>query len=200
MADHKTIAIYNEKAQDYAKMVSKGAPDASLLAFMEALPPGGRALDLGCGPGNASAIMRDAGFVPDAVDASPSMIALAKEKFGLEGRVATFDDLSGDAIYDGVWANFSLLHAPRAELPRHFEAIAKALRPGGIFHIGMKTGTDVKRDRLGRQYTYVTVPELHGLFEDAGFAVMAEKTGEEAGFDGVIAPWVVMLAKKTADA
>ena len=200
MADAKTIAIYDTKAQAYAEMVSRDAPDAALQVFMDALPPGGRVLDLGCGPGKSSAMMRDAGFVPDPVDASAGMVALAQEKYGLEARLATFDALTGEAIYDGVWANFSLLHAPRADLPRHFAAISHALRPRGIFHVGMKTGTDAKRDGLGRKYTYVTVPELRGLLEDAGFAVITEKTGAEAGFDGVVAPWVVMLAKKNADA
>lgn len=200
MTDEKTIAIYDEKAQDYAEMVSSDSPDASLRAFMEAIPTGGRVLDLGCGPGNASAMMRDAGLLPDAVDASPGMVALAQEKYNLPARVMTFDELTGEGIYDGVWANFSLLHAPRADLPRHFAAIARALNPDGIFHIGMKTGADAKRDRLGRKYTYVTIPELKELFTTAGFTVITEKTGEDAGLDGVVAPWVVMLARKTNDA
>ncbi len=196
MADDKTIAIYDEKAQEYAELVSRGTPDAALQAFIDAVPPGGRVLDLGCGPGNSAAMMRDAGLQAEAVDASPGMVALARETYGLDARVATFDDLSGTAIYDGVWANFSLLHAPREDLPKHFDAIAEALRPGGVFHIGMKTGADMARDSIGRQYTYVTVEELHGLFSNAGFEVIKETTGEGVGLDGSVAPWVVMLTKK----
>lgn len=200
MADAQTIAVYDDKVGEYADVVSRTAPDRHLQAFIDALPVGGHALDLGCGPGNSAAMMRDAGLVPDAVDASQGMIDHAIATYDLPARVMTFDALTAEATYDGVWANFSLLHAPRADLPRHFAAIATALKPGGVFHIGMKTGTAEQRDTIGRQYTYVTVEELRDLFSGAGFIVLTEATGEGKGLEGTVAPWVVMLARKDPDA
>ena len=200
MADERTIAVYNAKAGDYARMVDAGGPDQTLRDFIAALPAGARVLDLGCGPGGASAHMRAAGLDPDPVDASPAMIALAKERFGLEGRLATFDEIEGDAIYDGIWANFSLLHAARADLPRHFAALARALRPGGLFHVGLKTGTGEARDAIDRLYTYVTVEELHRLFADAGLTVLSTREGSEKGLAGTDDPFVLCLARKPADA
>lgn len=200
MADARTIAVYDAKAADYAGLVDSGGPDKTLLDFISTLSKGARVLDLGCGPGGASAHMRDAGLDPDPVDASPAMIALAKERFGLEARLATFDDISGEVLYDAVWANFSLLHAARADLPRLFEALTRALRPGGVFHVGLKIGTGEARDAIDRLYTYVTVEELHGLLTNAGLAVLSTREGSEKGLAGTDDPCVLCLARKPADA
>ena len=196
MADERTIAVYNKKAADYAKLVERETPDADLRAFMAALPPAGDVLDLGCGPGQSSAFLRDAGFRPDPVDASPGMVAAARDTHGLEARLATFEDINGEAIYDGIWANFSLLHAPRADLPRLIGALALALKPQGVFHIGMKTGEGAHRDGIDRLYTYVTTEELAGLLSDAGLSVLAVREGEEAGLSGEVAPFVIMRTRK----
>lgn len=200
MADARTIAVYNAKAKDYAQMVDAGGPDQTLRDFIAALPKGAKVLDLGCGPGGASAHMRAAGLDPDPVDASPAMIALARERFDLPARLGTFDEIEGEALYDAVWANFSLLHAPRADLPRHFASLARALRLGGLFHVGLKTGTGMARDAIDRLYTYVTVEELHRLFADAGLTVLSTREGSEKGLAGTDDPFVLCLARKPADA
>ena len=132
----------------------------------------------------------------DAWDASSEMAALAREQFGLEVRIATFDELDADAVYDGIYANFSLLHAPRSEMPGHLDRIAKALTAHGLLHIGLKTGVGERRDSLGRFYAYYEESELAGLLDTAGFEILSRATGTEAGLDGVEAPWIVVRARK----
>lgn len=200
MSDAQTLAVYEARAEDYARMVETAAPQKSLLRFMQALPPGARVLDLGCGPGGDSAHLRAAGFDPDPVDASGAMVQLACDRFGLPARQATFDDLTAKACYDGVWASFSLLHAARADLPRHVAAIARALRPGGSLGVGMKLGAGEGRDTLGRFYTYISVPELARLLTTAGLRVMETEKGMGAGLAGTLDPFVVMMARKDKDA
>lgn len=197
MTDRETIATYNAKAADYADLVASDAPDTSLQSFIDLMPKGGRVLDLGCGPGAASAHMRDAGLVPDPVDASQGMIDIATTKFGLDARLGTFDDISGQAIYAGVWANFSLLHADREELPRYLQMLHRAMQPNGTLHIGMKTGEGMDRDAINRRYTYVTVEELKHLITDAGFTVNYTKEGVERGMAGTMDPFVIMRGIKT---
>jgi hypothetical protein len=126
------------------------------------------------------------------------MIALARERYDLPARLGTFDDISGTAVYDGVWANFSLLHAARDDLPRYFQALAAAIKPDGIIHVGMKTGDGTKRDALDRLYTFVTAPELYQLLEDAGFTVIHTKEGKERGMAGTLDPFVIMRGRKNA--
>ncbi|MCK0096896.1 class I SAM-dependent methyltransferase [Yoonia sp. F2084L] len=197
MADKETIATYNAKAADYANLVASDAPDTSLQSFIDLMPKGGRVLDLGCGPGAASAHMRDAGLVPDPVDASEGMINIATEKFGLDARLGTFEDISGESIYAGVWANFSLLHAAREDLPRYVQMLHRATQPNGILHIGMKTGEGTDRDAINRRYTYVTVDELKRLITDAGFTVSYTKEGVERGMAGTMDPFVIMRGVKS---
>jgi SAM-dependent methyltransferase len=194
MSDARTIAVYDARAQTYSDLVSRTTPDADLQAFLDAMPEGGRALDLGCGPGNSAAMMHDAGLEVEAWDASAQMVQLARKAAGVTVRKATFDALDAVDVYDGVWANFSLLHAPKPDMPRHLAAIRQAVKPGGLFHIGLKTGQDTARDRLGRIYAYYTVPEITALIEAAGFTPRRIREGVDTGLSGEMAPFVVILS------
>lgn len=196
MVDAKTIATYDARAGDYVKLTQQSVPDAALQSFIDMMPTGARVLDLGCGPAMASVHMRRAGLVPDPVDASPGMVALANETHDINARLSTFDDINVVEFYDGIWANFSLLHAPRGDLPGHLAALFRALKSGGIFHIGMKTGEGSARDGIDRLYTYVTVAELADLLHAAGFRVLHTTEGAERGLAGTIDPFVIMQARK----
>ncbi|QUJ75768.1 class I SAM-dependent methyltransferase [Sulfitobacter albidus] len=190
--DDETLRVYATRTADYAKFAQ--IEDPHLATFIARLKPGAQVLDLGCGPGHAAAAMADAGLHPAATDAVAEMVALAARHPGVTARQMTFDQIAGEDLYDGIWANFSLLHAARADLPRHLSALHRALRPGGAFHIGMKTGTGTQRDAIGRRYTYVTEAELRGLLADAGFTVTAATTGRDKGLDGTYADWITLAA------
>jgi len=198
MADRETLRVYGDRAADYADMVTQMAPDRHLQSFIDAVPRGGKVMDLGCGHGRSTALMIDAGLNAEALDASPEFAEIARKKFGVEVEVAGFETLNTKGEFDGVFANFSLLHAPKADMPGHLARIARALRPDGIFHIGLKTGEGEQRDTLGRFYAYYSDVEVTGLLEDAGFSVISRDFGAEKGLDGVVAPWIVLLARKTA--
>jgi SAM-dependent methyltransferase len=199
VSDRETLNVYDARANDYADLIGEAAaPKDQLESFLTSLPQQGNVLDLGCGPGLAAADFADAGHNVTATDASAAMIKLAARHAGVTTRQETFDEIRGDAIYDGVWANFSLLHAERADLPRHIQAIATALRPGGVFHIGMKTGESTERDALGRRYTFVSKIELENLLGDVGLTPFAHWTGSDVGFAGTVDPWIVMQARKDA--
>jgi trans-aconitate methyltransferase len=194
MVDAKTIEIYNAKADEYVEFVSKTIPDQDLRAFMEALPQGGIALDLGCGPGNTAAMLQDAGFTVDATDASEKMVEMARDKFSVQAKVATFDDLSAENHYDGIWANFSLLHAQKSDMPKHLAAIHKALKSDGHFHIGLKLGVGEQRDKIDRMYAYYEEAELKDLLKNAGFTVISTRLGKEAGLAGSVDPYIIITA------
>ncbi len=197
MSDRETLDVYEARADDYADLIGEAAaPKAQLESFLAALPEGADVLDLGCGPGLAAAHFADFGHTVTATDASAAMIELAARHPGVTTRRETFDEINGEAIYDGVWANFSLLHAERVDLPRHLQAIATALRAGSVFHIGMKTGESTERDALGRRYTFVTQTELQELLHDVGLTPFVHWTGSDVGFAGTVDPWIVMQAKK----
>ena len=193
MSDAETLAIYDAKATEYAKLTASAAREPDLLRFINLMPTGGHVLDLGCGPGGHAATMADAGLQIDAWDASSEMVALAGQTPGVTARQASFDDLDAQAHYHGIWANFSLLHADPDRFDTH---LLQALTPGGYFHIGMKTGTGTHRDPLGRRYTYVTAASLTASLAAVGLGPVAQNTGEDLGLDGVMAEWITVLSRK----
>ena len=196
MSDEKTIAIYDEQVENYAGLVSDGKTNPVLQGFIKSLPKNGHVLDLGCGTGNSSVLMRNHGLHVDPVDASREMINHANKNYNIDARQATFDDLKAVNSYDGIWANFSLLHAPTEDFPRHLKAIHTALTPNGIFHIAMKLGNGMLRDSIGRMYSYYSEEELITHLENTGFIVLDKTFGEEPGLSGEIAPWITILSKR----
>ncbi len=196
MSDSETLKVYAYKAAEYADMTdASNAVDPILHAFIAAVGAGGRVLDLGCGPGASAAQMARAGLEVDAYDAVPQMVAMAAKHAGVNARQAGFHDVQGTAVYDGIWANFSLLHASRSEMPDHLARIARALKKGGVFHIAVKTGTGSQRDALGRLYTYYTEGELDALLQAAGLTVTDRQTGEGKGLAGDSAQWIALTAR-----
>jgi SAM-dependent methyltransferase len=169
MTDTKTISYYDASVDAYIDMVSRETPDADLQSFIDTVPAGGTVLDLGCGPGNSAAMMQAAGLIAYATDASAEMVRAARERFQVNATQARFDELDAVAKYDGIWANFSLLHAPRAEMPANLKRIHTALKAGGYLHLGLKIGDGEKRDKLGRNYTYYQPEELKILLIAATF-------------------------------
>ncbi|WP_187429067.1 bifunctional 2-polyprenyl-6-hydroxyphenol methylase/3-demethylubiquinol 3-O-methyltransferase UbiG [Roseobacter fucihabitans] len=194
MSDAETLKVYAEKAGAYVAMTKTAGLDPRVASFIARLPARAHVLDLGCGPGQEAGAMAAAGMQVTAYDAVPEMVALAAAHPGVSAYQATFEDITGADIYDGVWANFSLLHAPRADMPRHLAQIAMALKPGGLFHIALKSGTGSKRDRMGRFYSYYTDSELTGLLQEAGFTVTDLAAGEGKGLDGAVSPWISLTA------
>ena len=193
MTDTETLAVYDAQAEEYAALTD-AHDNPCLTAFLEMLPPKARVLDLGCGPGASAELMARAGCIVTATDASSEMVRLAAQRPGVTAHQATFDQITGTDCYDAIWANFSLLHAKRSALPDHLTALRTALVPGGVFFIGMKTGTGGKRDPIGRHYEYYSHDALNSLLSDAGFTPGTHWAGEDKGLDGVMAKWVAILA------
>ncbi|MDW4500505.1 class I SAM-dependent methyltransferase [Sulfitobacter sp. D35] len=193
MSDRQTLQVYAEKAEDYAQMAAD-LDDPRLDAFIADLPEDARVLDLGCGPGREAGRMADAGFRVTAVDAVPEMVEMAARHPGVTAKEMHFADLADVDLYDGVWANFSLLHAPRADMPRHLAAIKRALKPGGRFHLALKTGAGSQRDGLSRLYTYFAEDELRGLLAAAGLTWTGSETGRSAGLSGEMSDRIAVTA------
>ena len=195
MADKETLRVYDAKAADYAKPIDSDTKENPYLErFIARLPTGGRVLDLGCGPGLAATRMANAGLQVDAMDGSAEMVAMAAQHDGVTAWQATFDQITGTDIYDGIWANFCLLHASKEAMPHHLAAMVTALKPGGAFHIGMKLGSGSQRDAIGRLYSYYSEPELIALLGAAGLTAGETDHGRTVGLDGTEADWIVVAA------
>ena len=202
-ADPETMRVYAERAEAYAERITRMEPDADLRAFIAAVRHQGLVLDWGCGPGNSAAMMAAADLRVEATDASPEMARLGRE-LGVKVTVEPFEALRPRPKFDGVWANFSLLHAPRDRVPALIALAADALVPGGVLHLGMKDvpedGRREGRDPLGRLFSYWSEEELAAACRAAGLEPAAARHGEGPGLDGRVEPYVIMLARKPAPA
>ena len=196
MSDDETLAVYAARADDYAAL-TVAAPGAALKRFAAALPPNARVLDLGCGPGACAGYLASHGHDVLAWDATPEMVALAARQSGVRAERKVFDDLPSVRELDGVWANFSLLHAPRGAMPRHLADIAAALKPDGVFHLGTKLGEGERRDALGRFYTFYSEDELTDLLRAAGLEPTWMRKGREKGLAGTIDPFILLQGMRT---
>ena len=136
MSDVRTVNAYTSRVTDYLDIPLAPEQLAARQAFADAVGSGGYVLDLGAGPGSDSLHLMQRGLKVRALDATPAFVEHAKGK-GVDAHLGTFDDVTETADYDGVYASFSLLHAPRADFPRHLRAIHRALKPDGHFFLGM---------------------------------------------------------------
>jgi SAM-dependent methyltransferase len=157
---------------------------------------GARVLELGCGGGQDSAQMAARGFVVDATDGTPAMVAKANECFGLAARVMEFDELDADAAYDAVWAHASLLHCPRAMLPDVLTRIRRALVPGGWHFASYKLGEAEGRDLLGRLHNFPPPEWLISTYEAAGFMILAREVYAGKASDGTQRDWIDLTLRK----
>lgn len=188
-----TIAIYDAQAGAYAARNAELFELPQAQAFAASLPTQALILDLGCGPGQYAGWFAAQGFRVEAWDGSSEMLALAEQHDGVATRLARFEDLSDAAAFDGIWANFSLLHAERADLPDLLTRIHHALTPSGVFHIAMKLGTGAGPDKIGRYYTYYGEAELEDLLSAAGFKIMEKHLFDGVGLDGTAGHYITLL-------
>ncbi|MEL6196442.1 MAG: class I SAM-dependent methyltransferase [Pseudomonadota bacterium] len=194
-SDPGTLDFYDHNAEAYAACAETEDGLRHLALFAADLPPGGRVLDLGAGEGWAAGWLAGEGFQAVAYDASESLLALAAARPGVETRLGTFEELDAYSEFDGIWASFSLLHAPRASLPGNLSRIATALIPGGRLFVGLKEGDYEERDRLGRFYAYFTVDEVLGALRDTGFEVLQASSAEGKGMTGEVQSFLYFHAR-----
>lgn len=152
--EHFTLRVKNGFARRFAGLVK-----------------GKKLLDLGCGDGIHAEYFLQQGVDVTAVDISEQMIKLAAHR-GVTAHVADIERLDfPNDNFDAVWAYNSLLHIPRAKIPKAVKDVTKILRVGGYLGLSMREGSYQKMEakdqdmRRSRWYTYVTDQEIRALLE-----------------------------------
>ncbi len=168
----KTILSYNKHSKYHANRFS-GLTDvlrrSEFKHFIELLP-GKKILDLGCGSGDHSLFFKEQGLEVSAVDISEGMVVLAREK-GVDAEVMDIEDLSFfPETFDGIWSVTSLLHIPKAILPKVIKDLHRILKPGGILYVCVKEGEgeqmvfDNADGTTERFFSFWQLEELRALF------------------------------------
>jgi SAM-dependent methyltransferase len=206
-----TRAGYDATAREYSERFHHHLDDlpvdlAMLSAFAGLVHATGRrnVLDVGCGTGATTAILRDHGLAPTGIDLSPNMIAEARRlNADVPFDVGTMTSLTAaDESTGGVCAWYSIIHVPDTDLPAVFAEFARVLAPGGIVLVAFQVG-DVPR-RLSEAFGVQVDLEFHrrrpeavgALLADAGLRVRVRTVREPDGDTIESTPQAYLLADR----
>ncbi len=146
----------------------------------DACPRAGRLLDVGCGDGLFTHVMRRRGWDVVGVDVEPDVIWHATERLGLDARPV---DVESEALPDGpfdvvtMWGLLQLMYEPQRALERVHDVLAdRGMLAIGVSNIGA-LGARMFRGHwrgLGvpRHLVHFTPATLRRLLEAAGFDVL----------------------------
>ena len=118
-----------------------------------------------------------------AIDASCEMVKEAKKR-APKALVSQMDMRKLDFpknYFDGVWANFSLLHLEKQELLKVLSDIYQILKNEGILFIGLKEGARERweKEKLDKNlrmfYAYYQRDELANKVREAGFEIISAR-------------------------
>lgn len=195
--------LYEQIAEGYSRRYpniedTKETYEAA-LEFVAHLNQGDKILDLGSGPGRDAEWFDSQGFGVTMFDISKAMLELASK------RVPDAETIQGDMVdvefpaheFNGVWANASLLHLTRDEVPVVLKKINHALVPGGILFASFKGGEgeeylveDKYKMTTRRFFGLVTPQLLSTLIEEAGLELIRLWESDQKSY------WIKVLARK----
>lgn len=138
----------------YAELAAAAPEPAPLLPFEEwfltrvaELAGPHRLADAGCGLGDVTLVLAEAGADPTGFDIVPEMVAAARERNeGVEFEVADLRTLLRPATaagWGGITAWFSLIHLAPSELADALRHLASTLLPGGVLGAAVWVGNAV---------------------------------------------------------
>jgi len=106
------------------------------------LLPGGKVLDVGCGPGKHSVFLQQAGYDYVGVDYSEGLLEIARSEFPnakfIEGDILHLPFRKDQ--FDGFWAAASLLHIPKGDIGSALNEIKRVVKEDSIGFIALKKG------------------------------------------------------------
>ncbi|GAB2459394.1 ubiquinone/menaquinone biosynthesis C-methylase UbiE [Conyzicola lurida] len=188
-------AAYTNRAGEYIEAVGKiehaaVADRDYVLAWAQSVD--GPLLDVGCGPGQWTEFLREAGLDVEGVDLVEAFIDDARQRYpSARYRVGRAEALGVPAgSLGGVLAWYSLIHTDPERLDEPLKEFARAIRPGGSLVIGFFDGVAGESfDHAVATAYYWSVGSLAEWLVRAGFTVTDARTRQDPGVrrHGVIA-------------
>jgi SAM-dependent methyltransferase len=197
-----TVRAYDASATDYLERTQElpAAIASAIGRFVRVVPPGSRVLEVGSGSGRDALALEQAGLSVRRTDITPAFVDLLRARGQVADRLDPLvDDLADpatpEAAYDGVWADASLLHVDREDLPTVLARLARATRPGGGLFVSVKEGDGEDWSIHGnvtapRFFTFWREEPLRSALEAAGWSVREVVRTEGSERE----PWLAALA------
>jgi SAM-dependent methyltransferase len=194
----RTLANYDGRARQFWEGTRDHDVSRNHAALLDAIeaPPPFRILDFGCGPGRDLAYFRALGHEPTGLEGAPRFVEMARAT-GCEVLAQDFLALAlPSAHFHGVFANASLFHVPKQELPRVLGELHTALLPRGVLFTSNPHGADTEGytgERYGAFHTletWRTFVVAAGFTEIGHFYRPAGKPREEQ-------PWLATVWRRS---
>lgn len=186
---------YKQNAADYFDETINLDLEVYLERFLEFVPDGGSILDLGCGSGRDSAYFLSQGYDVTALDGSEEMCNLASVHIGVDVLHMSFAEMDFEDVFDGIWANASLLHVPRNEIPVILSKTVRGLKKDGILYMTFRYGEfeGMEGERYYTDYRTKMLKELIAGFDE--LEVLEIKKYEDVRQDKDTL-WIHIIVKK----
>lgn len=146
------------------------------------LPPGGMAIDLGCGVGRGTLRLLELGFEVEAMDADPQAIEITRSRLPSDARCRLVQsDFAAYPIprHDVCLAMFSLFFLPRQAFNTFWSRLVGGMEPGTVFGGQLLGVNDEWKDRGYTLHSSEDARETFGDFE-VRYWEEAERDGETA--------------------
>jgi SAM-dependent methyltransferase len=167
----------------------------ALLRHVQATAPF-TLLDFGCGPGRDLRVFVQRGHRVIGLEGAPALADMARAYSDCEVWQQDFLCMELPVAYfDGVFANASLFHVPRQELPRVLQQLHASLKPGGVLFSSNPRGNNEERIDGERYGAYYDLATWRTYLADAGFAEL-EHYYRPAGLPCEQQPWLASVWRK----
>ncbi|RRO13832.1 class I SAM-dependent methyltransferase [Saccharopolyspora rhizosphaerae] len=170
-----------------------------LTAFAELTS--GPVADVGCGTGNATAVLHRLGVDVFGVDIAGEMLEHARERLpGVRFTQGSMSELDmPEESLGGIVSWYSIVHTAFADLPGAFTEFARVLAPGGHLLLAFQTGgathhlTEAFEERVDLAFLRHEPEEVADLLARAGLSPRATLVRQP---DGERTPQAFLLARK----
>ena len=197
----KTLNHYNETAPSFWEGTKDHDVSQNYQTFLSALEKSfgkGKSLsilDFGCGPGRDLLYFKKLGHHPTGLEGSPVFAEMAQNFSHCPVLLQNFLNLNlASNTFHGIFANASLFHVPRQELPRVLNNLFSALIPKGILFSSNPRG-DVE-GWIGNRYgTYMELDLYKKYLEGSGFKILHHYYRPK-GNPFEEQPWLAVVSKK----
>jgi SAM-dependent methyltransferase len=170
---------------------------AALLDHLEGAAPY-RILDLGCGPGRDLKYFRGLRHEPVGLDGSQRFVEMARRYSGCEVLHQDFLELTLPMErFDGIFANASLFHVPRQELPRVLGKLWDSLKPAGVLFSSNPRGLNQEGWNGGRFGSYHDLEGWRHILTAASFVELMHYY-RPPGRPRAEQPWLATVWRKVS--
>src|SRR5450759_653106 len=197
---HLTLEHYNQRAEEFWKGTRDHSVSQNIEALLQSIAgePPFTILDFGCGPGRDLKVFAGLGHVAVGLDGAARFVAMARDYSGCEVWQQDFFKLDlPDKYFDGVFANATLFHVPRQELPRVLRELYETLKPGGVLFSSNPRGSNEEGWNRGRYGAYYDLDTWRRHLSAAGF-VEIDHYYRPAGLPREQQPWLASVWRRPA--